>query len=275
MVADTFLRQNQLFGSALSRLLMSGFRTTEERYRHKLRSYKSNADSGNSAIPPVSNITMLGTAATASANTATTVSATHVLTSGSNRIAVVFVSFYKGTSFECTGVTYGGVAMTKIGNSGNHTTVYRDISAWYLLEASLPANGSKTVTATVGSSSPNLNIHVFTIQDATQAAYEQTPTAGTYLNSSSATSSINITTVAANAWAFSGAAADASSSYTHGTDQIEITDTPYTGASSTKMTMTTSYEEVVTPGAVTQTDTVASGATKHVGVAFSFAPFGS
>ena len=214
-------------------------------------------------------ISLLSTAATASANTATTVSATHTLSSGSNRIAIAIVSFYKSTSFECTGVTYGGVAMTKITNSGNHTSIFRDISAWYLLEASLPANGSKTVTATVGSSSPNLNIHVFTIQDAKQQAHE---VSGTYLNTSSATSSISITTVAAGAWAFSGAAADATSSYTHGTGQTEITDTSYTGALSTNMTMSTSYEEITSPSLVTQTDTLAAGSTRHVGVAFSFAP---
>lgn len=216
-------------------------------------------------------ISLLGTAATASANTATTVSATHTLSAGSNRIAIVFVSFYKSTSFECTGVTYGGVTMTKITNSGNHTSVFRDISAWYLLEASLPANGSKTVTATVGSSSPNLNIHVFTIQDAKQQAYE---VSGTYLATSSNTSSISITTVANNAWAFSGAAIDALTSYTHGTGQTEITDTSYAGALSTNMTMSTSYEEIASPGSATQTDT--SVATdKHVGIAFSFAPIAS
>lgn len=212
-------------------------------------------------------ISLLGTAATASANTATTVSATHTLSDGSNRIAIAFISFYKGTAFECTGVTYGGVAMTKITNSGNHTSVYRDISAWYLLESSLPTNGSKTVTATVGASSPNLNIHVFTVQGAKQQAPE---TSGTYLNASSATSSITITTVAPLAWAFSGAASDVISSYTHGTEQTEITDTSYTGALSTLMTMSTSYKEVLVPGSTTMTDTTSTA--KQVGVAFSFAP---
>ena len=243
---------------------------TRQAKRGRFRYGFGQIDDVSAFIPP--GISLLGTAATNSDNTSLTVSATHTLAAGSNRIAIAVVSFYKATSFECTGVTYGGVAMTKIGNSGNHTSVYRDISVWYLLEASLPSDGSKTVTATVGSSSLNLNIHVFTIQGAAQAAYEQTPTAGTYLNASSATSSINITTVATNAWAFSCAAADANSTYTHGTGQTEITDTGYTGASSTVMTMSTSYEEIASPGAQTQTDTVASSATKHVGVAFSFAP---
>lgn len=247
-------------------------RTILQKSGRHLRNFYSNVDAGLTYVPPTSNISMLGTAATGTNNSSTTVSTTHTLSSGANRIAIAFVSFYKGTALSCTGVTYGGVAMTKIGNSGDHTSVYRDISAWYLLEASLPATGSKTVTATISGSSLNLNIHVFTIQDAAQTAYEQSPTAGTYSSASSATSSINITTVAAKAWAFSGAAGDAISSYTHGAGQNEITDTSYTGASSTNITMSTSYEEIATGSAVTQTETIAAGADRHVGIAFSFAP---
>lgn len=247
-------------------------RTILERDRYRLARFRSNVDAGIEYVPPVSNIALLGTAATGTANTTTTVSATHTLSSGTKRIAIAFVSFYQSTATSCTGVTYGGVAMTKIGNSGNHTNVFRDISAWYLLDASLPANGSKTVTATLSASSANLNIHVFTIQYAAQAAYEQSPTPGTYLATSSATSTISLTTVAANAWAFSGAACDATSTYTHGTGQTEITDTSYTGASSASITMSTSYEEIASAGAVSQTDTIAAGTPRHVGIGFSFAP---
>lgn len=217
-------------------------------------------------------ISLLGTAVRANNKTVSSLSATHVLDAGSNRIAIAIVSFYKSTNFACSGVTYGGNAMTKIGNSGNHTSVFRDISAWYILEASLPSNGSKTVTASFGSSTLNANMIVFTIQDAKQQPYEQSPTAGTYLNASSATSSITITTIENNAWAFSGAAADASSSYTHGAGQVEINDGAYAGDSGTFTTLTSSYKEVAVGGSTTLTDTIASGATRQVGIAFSFAP---
>lgn len=250
------------------RRLESGIYTTAQRANHRLKQFFSNVSSGNQFL---SLITLLGTKNNNTQGAGSSISVTHDLTSGSNRIAIVFVhQTYYNASELITGVTYGGVAMTQIGGgSGDRTNVYRNISAWYLLEASLPANGTKTVVATFGASVLTSAISVFTIQNAKQAAYEQTPTPGTYLNASSSASSIAITTVAANAWAFSCGASENNTTFTHGTGQTEITDVAFAGG--TPCSHSVSYEEIATPGSNTQVDTAGSSG-RMVGIAFSFAP---
>lgn len=59
---------------------------------------------------------------------------------GSNRI--LFVAVYKGVSGTISGVTYNGVAMTKIIPL---TVVLQEVSLWYLIA---PTTGSNTVSVT-------------------------------------------------------------------------------------------------------------------------------
>lgn len=78
------------------------------------------------------------------ATTGTTITGSHTLGSGSNRLVVVGVRCYFRT---CSGVTYNGVAMTAAGatvSSGSH-----NVRMFYMLEASLPAAGSYNVVATL------------------------------------------------------------------------------------------------------------------------------
>lgn len=214
-------------------------------------------------------ISLLGTAVSGAQGEGASISISHTLVAGSDRIVIVFVSqTYYNSGELITGVTYGGVAMTQIVGVGSYSTSYRRLSAWYLLNSSLPSDGAKTVQASFGASVLSSIISVVAIQGAKQQAYE---TSGTYRNdaSSSAVSSISITTVAGNAWAFSCGSVQNNYTWTHGAGQTEITDIGYGGA--TPLSHGTSWEEIASPGSVTQTDTALAG-DRMLGVAFSFAP---
>lgn len=194
-------------------------------------------------------IELLGTGATGSTAAATSVSATHTLSSGSNRIAIACVYVQTNT---VTGVTYGGVAMTQLGvATGSNERCY----IYYLLEASLPANGSKTVTASFSGSSA-AQISVFTLKNAKQSA---PGTAVTNTSAAAATLTVDLTVTYASSFGITAAGQAAGGTFTHGTGQVEITDNAAgLGA------LATSYEDFTTTGTMTQSSTTTAGANRMV-----------
>lgn len=89
----------------------------------------------------------LGNYVSATSGWATSISVTHNLLSGTNRIIMVAVL---GTPGLVSSVTYGGVTMTSAGSSSIANTTG---SLFYLLESSLPGDGDNTVTATYNTNS--------------------------------------------------------------------------------------------------------------------------
>jgi len=184
---------------------------------------------------------LLGSAVTASAS-ATSISATHTLSSGSNRIAFAFVIVQSST---VTGATYGGVAMTLLGSVSNGT---ERLYIYYLLEAGMPANGSKTVTASLASSAA-CGMSVWTIQNAKQSA----PSAPVSSSASASSQTANVTISVDGSFGITGAFVTSATTFTHNTGQVEVTDfQPSSGIGA----MSTSYEEVL----VTGTETLGSTA---------------
>jgi hypothetical protein len=197
----------------------------------------------------MTDISMLGTLVTATTTlSGNSVSATHTLSAGSNRIAIAFVSQWKATTpVTIGGCTYGGVTMTHVTTAAYYagTSGYSRVEVFYLLEASLPANGSKTVTATFnGSEVSTRHIAVFTIQDAKQIANE----AEAKYEGTSKTASASVTTTD-GAWVFTGACNTQGTSYAVGSGQTEIWDDTIQGGS---------YEQV-TAGSNTQTEIATFG----------------
>lgn len=189
-------------------------------------------------------IEYLGTAATGSA-TSTTVSATHTLLTGGNRIAFAFVVC--PIAQTVSGVTYGGVAMTRLGTGVAGVSERMEI--YYLLEASMPATGSKTVTATI-SGSAACGVHVWTIKNAKQSA-PSTPVT----NSSSSASylSATVTVSIQGSFAITGGFTASGLTATQDAGQVELTDTGAAGGA-----LSTSYEEC-NAGSNTQGLTISSG----------------
>lgn len=178
-------------------------------------------------------VQILGTAVQGGVN-GTTVSATFTQSSGSNRIGFAFIG--RQSTQTLTAVTWGGVAMTLLATNGYGS---QKLDCYYILESSLPANGSKTVSATTGTSG-NMGITVFMVENGKQQApspYNNTAnTYGTYL-SAAVTTTVDKTLLLACAYNVGGGG-----TFTHDTGQTEIID----GTTGSFGTMGASYEEAST-----------------------------
>jgi hypothetical protein len=126
---------------------------------------------------------------------------THVVGSGENMLLVVGVMVY---SYEvqptCSGVTYNGVAMTKVRGDQKSTTYFKVESSLWVLKA--PASGSHTVSATIsnydplnGTSGCGASIS-FSGAAQVNAADASNGTTGT----STGAKTVNVTTVADNCY---------------------------------------------------------------------------
>ncbi|MBN1162480.1 hypothetical protein JXA34_01910 [Patescibacteria group bacterium] len=91
---------------------------------------------------------------------ALSVSFSHTLEAGTNRLVVVYIGVENGNTADVTGVTYGGVAMTEGETAITGTSGFRYLSEiWYILDADMPSTGSQTVaiTGTGTASEPEIN----------------------------------------------------------------------------------------------------------------------
>jgi hypothetical protein len=146
--------------------------------------------------------------ATSAGGTATAASLTFAHTcTGSNRI--LFVTVNHTLSNAISGITYNGVALTKIGsevNSGFNT----HLSLWYLLN---PATGANNIVVT-----PNTNSEISAASasytGALQSGQPDANSAGTPATTTSYSQSV--TTVLDNCWAVLGGIAASSSALTAG-----------------------------------------------------------
>lgn len=236
--------------------LESGIYTTASRLSNRLRQYFSNVQSGNTYVPPA--VTYLGTAAFNTSAGAPSVSATFTQSAGSNRVAVVVVSCSAAATISS--VTYAGASMTVVRDTAN---AGERLAMYYILEASLGADGSKTVTANF-SASVRSGIHVFTIAGASQGA----PEASDKTNSDSATTLSVPLTCSAGAMCVTGVnCSDTTATISHGSGQTEILES----ISTSHAVFASSYESV-SSGSNTQSSTQNKAATRMCFVAASFAP---
>jgi hypothetical protein len=124
--------------------------------------------------------------------TGTTLTFSHT-TTGNQRILFVGGHDINGASSIITGITYGGVAMTKI-NEVRVGTDERWITLWYLLA---PATGANNVIVT-SSSSENLRFSALSYTGALQSGVPDA--SATASEGNSTTIATNLTTVKDNCW---------------------------------------------------------------------------
>ena len=151
-----------------------------------------------------------------------TLSFSHTLVAGSNRIVIVcFGSEHNGIAVS--GITYGGKAMTLAISFETPASGTKFLSQiWYILEANLPGNGAKTVTITATGSTSNLEVNGFCSEytGVAQNAPEVT-------NGASQTSGNTITNTVSpstNAWVISAMGSGNTGTWTHGASQVEVLD---------------------------------------------------
>ena len=214
-------------------------------------------------------ISVLGSVATQVRNNSsgTTITASHTLAAGANRIVVAWGAIEDDNAIASA--TYGGVAMTALTEKSHSTggTATR-IRMFYLLNASLPADGANNCVMTSTDAFLSGCWHVVCIQDAKQQAPEDTGNGESATNATVDTGS-TLTTITANAFIISGFACNNNtSSSTYGTGQSELADTA-SGASNS-VTMVSSTETKVAAGADTQSTTFAASNQENVAFAAAF-----
>lgn len=200
--------------------------------------------------------TLVGSVASASADADTTVTASHTRPAGSNlEIYAIVAQTWVDAGDSCDSVTYNGTNMTQISDSpaGNNSPVFRALSVWRLLEASMPAEGTYNCTANFGESVATVSIFVFAINALNQGTLEDT---APFASSSATGSSFSMTSTSAGAIALTATMHDNLGSFTHGTDQTEIFDSQVN--LTTPLTVTASIETLGAAGAATQTDNYGS-----------------
>jgi hypothetical protein len=159
---------------------------------------------------------------TGGTGTSLTLSFSHTLVSGANRlVAVSFGSENSGTIV--TGVSYGGQSMTLAisGVTGSSGTRFL-CEIWYILEANLPATGSQLVEITLSGSTTGLYNYGFVSEYV--GASQGAPEAIAEYNQTSGATITNTMSPSNNAWVISGVGSGNSGSFTHGQSQTEILD---------------------------------------------------
>jgi hypothetical protein len=154
-----------------------------------------------------------------------TLSFSHTLVSGTDRIVIVSIGVENGDSIDVFTVTYGGVAMTLAVEGITGTSGFRYLTeVWYLLENDLPSDGLHTVEINCTGTSYELKVNGFcseytgVSQVAPEATDEHSQTIGN--------TTTNDISPSDNAWVISVVGAGNAGSWTHGEGQVEVLDFP-------------------------------------------------
>ena len=167
-------------------------------------------------------IAKAGTDTTGTGN-ALTLSWSHTLVAGSNRMVVVSVGIENGADAVLSSVTYGGQTMTSAVTDQTGTSGYIYLTAlFYILEANLPSDGSNTVaiTYTGTATSPEINGWCGQYTGVTQGLPEATDSTLW----TTGTSIANTISPSTNAWVISAVGYGNALSSTHGQGQVEVHD---------------------------------------------------
>jgi hypothetical protein len=132
----------------------------------------------------------------------TTISWSHTIGSGSNRMLIIGVGAEdtSQTDLVISSVKYNGVDMTLVAGSSVSVTgssTYEKTELFYMLNSSLPSAGTYTVTVTYAGNVPNKNAGAVSLTGVAQTAREAVATSS---NSSQSAISTNITTLTDGAW---------------------------------------------------------------------------
>lgn len=173
-------------------------------------------------------ISKLGTDVNTTGNTLPgTLTVSHTLVAGVSRKVLVYVAFENGNTSDVSGVTYGGVAMTKAISDITGTSGFRSYaSIWYLDEANLPANGANNAVATFTgtSSTPETQMYVAEYGGIGQGAPRSGDSDGSITTTSATITNSPLNAISSIRWAFSCMQSGnaGAGGFTHGESQTQI-----------------------------------------------------
>jgi len=174
-------------------------------------------------------ITKVGTDTSGTGNILT-LSFSHTLVSGTNRIVIISIGIENGDTIDVSNVTYGGTTMTLAVERITGTSGFRYLSEiWYILENDLPSDGSQTIEVNCSGTANALEVNSFCSEYTGVAQGAPEATNGAAQLSGNTIS--NTISPSDDAWVISIAGSGNAGSFTHGQEQVEVLD--FQDASST------------------------------------------
>jgi len=158
---------------------------------------------------------------TSATGTALTLSFSHTLVAGSDRLVVVSVGIENGNTIDVDSVTYGGQTCTKAIDHITGASGFRFLAEiWYILDADLPSDDSQTVAITCSGTVSQLEVNGFcseytgVTQGAPEATDGDSQTAGSTIT--------NTISPSDNAWVISGGGSGNVGNWAHDQGQVEV-----------------------------------------------------
>jgi len=229
------------------------------------------ADSSGSTVCSAGGSISFDAYSTATAAWSSSVSFSHTIGSGSNRLLVVGISIEHSASGPTVGsITYNGQPLTKIDSRGITSDYYGRAELWYMLESGLPSAGTYNIVVNTPSSPEELIAGAISLNGVAQQAPEaKAESSADYVD----TISSSITTLTDGAWLVDAVHSGMEYGYTPNSGQTERYDRAG-GANTSRLACST--KELAVAGSTTMGWTQ-SGANRqaHEVAAFAPAPAGS
>ena len=166
-------------------------------------------------------IAKVGTDTSATGNSFT-LSFSHTLVTGSDRVVVICVGIENGDTVDVDSVTYGGVACNKAVDWITGTSGFRYLTEiWYILETDLPSDGPNTVLITASGTASSLEHNGYCAE---YTGIEQVVPEATDGNNTISSPITNTISPSDGAWVISAVGCGNAGSFSHGEGQVEVLD---------------------------------------------------
>ncbi len=200
-------------------------------------------------------------------NTATPLTFSHTIGSGSNRLLVVSIASegWAAGSYDVTAVTYDTISLTKAVENTVGSSAFMNTEIWYLLDADLPSAGTYTVSVAVSGTPQEINAGAVSVTGAAQRAPEAIAASDDNENGAGSIQT-GITTLTDGAWVFDCVGSGNNITFTPDAGQTEFYEQGVSTSGGAG-----SYEEKSTAGLETQgwTADATSNRLSHVLAAFA------
>jgi len=189
------------------------------------------------------------------------------ISAGSDRIFMCAVGAEDSSSPAATAVTFNSIAMSSA-IAATTPTASNSIELWYLLDASLPAPGTYSVSVDFADSTIDFGITCWSVSGAAQGPPKDTDL---FTSDSTNTATLSLSGVVISDWTFTAAIFNnTGATWTHGTDQTEMSDFAF-GAATASVVMSTTREG----GEAAPSSTAAGSANRFAMVAAVWAEAGA
>lgn len=184
------------------------------------------------AQPAWAAIAMLDAAANSEQEDCDPCAANMTISAGSNRIFMCAIAAEDATNYNISGVTFNAVAMTPAVQAESPTD-NNITELWYMLDASLPAPGTYSVSVDFTESVIEFGMTCWSVSGAAQTTPKDTDL---FESDSAENATLSLTGIVATDWIFTAASINnTANTWTHGASQTELSDFDFGATASAVM----------------------------------------